>query len=400
MTKNLHYFNPGHETAVHNGSSYYMPPSNVVKMQQDLEYLPAWYTDSKDYILTKTDLRNFRKYWLENNLKLAQSVILEELSTVSPDFKVFPWGLSPQIIHFFDETSKSFNIECKIPRWNKVLTDLTSRENSKSILQNISSSLVELDNNIIPVSFSSLPDIENYIHKSKYQLLAKSPFSSSGRGLLWLPIGHLTQTEKQILHGMIKKQGRVFIEKALNKYIDFAMEFYITKEGDITFVGYSLFETTTRGAYLGNILDSQTNIQRRITSAIDHNLLELVKINLQKILKDRFSTVYSGYIGVDMMIYEDNGKYKLHPCLEINVRTNMGIIAINIYNEYLHPDSIGMFYIDFISEEEGIYKSDMELNEKYPAIISDGKIKSGYLSLCPINDNTKYRAYILIEERL
>lgn len=396
MTKKLHYFNPGHESAVHNGSSYYMPPANVVKMQQDLDYLPAWYADNEDYILTTNDLRNFRDNLSDNGFKIAQSVTLEELCTVSSDFEVFPWGLSPQVIHYFDESGKKFNVKCQIPRWNKVITDLTSRNNSKNCLQDICSSIEELNTDIVPVSFANLSEIEDFAQKSKYQLLAKSPFSSSGRGLLWLPLGVITQTEKQILHGMIKKQGCVLIEKVLDKCLDFAMEYRITKQGDITFEGYSLFETTMRGAYSGNILDTQSNILSRITSFVENSLLESVKTTLQKILKTKFSTVYSGYIGVDMMIYKEGNEYKLHPCIEINVRTNMGILAINICKNYLHPDSKGMFYIDFNSEEKGIYESDLVMRTKYPAIFSDGKIKSGYLSLCPVNNDTKYRAYILI----
>ena len=32
----------------------------------------------------------------------------------------------------------------------------------------------------------------------------------------------------------------------------------------------------------------------------------------------------------------------------------------------------------------------------YPLTIENGKIREGYLSLCPVTKETKYRAYILV----
>lgn len=398
MSKVLHYFNPGHEAAVHNGSLYYTPPANVVKMQQDLEYLPAWYANPDEYVLCrKENPENFTNYLLENGLKTAQSVTAEHLRLVSSDFTVSPWGLSPQVIHFFDEINKNFEVKCQLSRWKNELTDLTSRINSKDCIESLCSSLQELDGKIIPELYSDLSEIEDIVSKTDYQLLAKSPFSSSGRGLLWLPTSGLTRTERQILHGIIKKQNNALIERVLNREIDFAMEFYISNTGNVNFEGYSLFKTTSKGAYIGNYLDNQENIIAKIAQFIDIQLLEEVKINLIKYIENKFSGIYSGYIGVDMMVYEENGMYKLHPCVEINVRNNMGIVSIKIAEKYIHPESCGMFFVDFNSQDGKIYESDRKLKQEFSTHFSDGKVKSGYFSLCPIDEGTKYRAYILIE---
>ena len=99
-----------------------------------------------------------------------------------------------------------------------------------------------------------------------------------------------------------------------------------------------------------------------------------------------------------MMIYRENEEYKLHPCVEINVRDNMGLLALRISENYLEMDTEGTFFIDFCSVEGEQKNKHIEMKKKYPVLFSNGRIKSGYLSLCPVNKKTKYRAYILVNQ--
>lgn len=46
----IHYFNPGHETAVLSGKFNYTPTRQVQTMFRDLACLPLWYADSKDLV--------------------------------------------------------------------------------------------------------------------------------------------------------------------------------------------------------------------------------------------------------------------------------------------------------------------------------------------------------------
>ena len=52
----LHYFNPGHETAVLNASRHYQQPTHVAKMQNDMAFLPAWYASAGDYVFMENQL--------------------------------------------------------------------------------------------------------------------------------------------------------------------------------------------------------------------------------------------------------------------------------------------------------------------------------------------------------
>lgn len=51
-----------------------------------------------------------------------------------------------------------------------------------------------------------------------------------------------------------------------------------------------------------------------------------------------------------MMIcrFPENEKlfFRIHPCVEINLRMNMGVVARFLYDRYVRSDSTGRFVID------------------------------------------------------
>lgn len=396
----IHFFNPGHESAVLNSSKYYTPPANIVALQQDLSFLPAWYAKSNDWIYTQNTIPFDFIGYIENNLypiakPIDNSIIESNLNIINEKLEL--WGLSQHTIHLFSELSAKHNLNLELPIWNDKYRDLCSRETAKQCLEFIVSSSEHFSENLIPAFFNSLEDINSYIEEhSDFQYLAKAPYSSSGRGLLWLPIGGLTRTEKQILHGMIKKQKAVSIEKVLNKKLDFAMEFSV-KNDSINYEGLSLFETNSKGSYTGNILANQSYIQQEITQYINKEILLEARELIFKFIQNNISLSYEGYIGVDMMLYEEDGIIKLNPCVEINLRNNMGILSIHLSKKVLAENCKGRFQIDFSPANEEQVKRHKEMIEKHPAIFENNRLSGGYLALCPVSATSKYRAYILLE---
>lgn len=399
----IHYFNPGHETAVMNGSKYYMAPANVVNMQSDLDFLPAYYSNNNDFIYLQKRLPENFALFIRDNLQINPiSFTIEDLLEIKNLLigqDVDLWGISPQSVHKFQEISDEHGLELSIPQWDPRYKDLNDRHTARKCLEYIIKNSSVFSDNLTPQFFTSIDEIENYITSNKEtRFLAKAPYSSSGRGLLWLPIEGLTRPERQILHGHIKKQGSVSIEKVLDKKLDFAMEFYINN-GQALFKGYSLFQTNNKGAYISNYLGSQKEIEGKILNHLNSDLLEDTKSRLIDFFNKDIATYYKGYVGVDMMIYEENDSLLLHPCIEINARYNMGLLAIEISKRIIKEDSEGYFFIDFSAKESEIFDQNKEMTKSYPLILSDNKIESGYLSLCPILATTKYRAYILIERK-
>lgn len=393
----IKYFNPGHETAVNNASPYYTPPANIAAMQEELSFLPAWYADREDKVLVDSKDEVYYSYLTEKFSTLAQPVSQNEL-TLYRNANVSLWGVSPQAIRYFEELNKELEINLDIPEWSEEYKYLNSRLAARDCLSELINSILLLSQAVTPQFYTNLDNINRAVNASAYQLLAKAPYSSSGRGLLWLPATGLTRTENQILHGILKKQGSVSIERVLDKQMDFAMEFMADGKGNIAFAGYSLFYTNAKGGYEANYIGSQESIIEQLSEKISLDLLDSVKKKLIDIMSKKVATLYNGCIGVDMLIYLEDNEYKLHPCVEINMRYNMGFLTCRLYENYIASESYGKFYIDFNPKAEEMYKNHLLMEEKHPIRIENDKITSGYLSLCPINRSNRYRAYVLVEE--
>ncbi|NDV96294.1 hypothetical protein D0T84_15435 [Dysgonomonas sp. 521] len=392
----LHYFNPGHETAVSNASPYYTAPANVVAMQHELAFLPAWYADSADRILTDDSTDEYYTYLCEKLPSLPKPISADELGRLG-NAEVSLWGISPQVIYHFETLNKDLELKLKIPEWHREYTYLNGRQAARDCLMKLATSIPELSQAIIPKFYTKLEDIYEAVNNSPCQLLAKAPYSSSGRGLLWLPVTGLTRTENQILHGILKKQGSISVEKVLDKYTDFALEFMADGKGGIEFAGYSLFHTNPKGGYESNHIGSQEDIEAQLSEKVGLSLIHRIKESLIAILSATYAA-YTGCIGVDMLVYKENGEYKLHPCLEINMRYNMGFLTCRLYQNYISPGSSGKFYLDFNSVTGEMYKNHLRMQYDYPPRFEKGKLLSGYLPLCPVNEESKYRAYILIDK--
>jgi hypothetical protein len=397
----IHYFNPGHEAAILNRSPYYHAPSNVVQMQRDLAFLPAWYAEEGDFVLTENDLpENFRqrlslltgfstKSIPQTNLSLQNQIPRHQ--------KVALWGISPQSIHHFELLNEKHKLDLSIPTWHDLFAEFSHRQKASEYLNRLSQFFPFVSTKLAPRFCSSMQEVETILQEEReIHFLAKAPLSSSGRGLVWLPKGELTRTERQILHGTLKKQRSVSIEYALRKETDFAMEFFCDGAGRCDFRGYSLFETNAKGNYAGNLILPQQEIERVLSKRIPQKWLELIKGQLREWIETDLAPIYEGYIGVDMMIYSEEGQSRLHPCVEINLRSNMGILSVQLQRKYVFEKSRGHFAIDFFAKKGEIMHHQAVLEEKHPPVIEDGKMCSGFFMLCPATEENHYMAYLLL----
>jgi len=395
----IHYFNPGHETDVLHDSKYYQAAANQVKMQRELAFLPAWYADNSDFVLTENPLPSDFISNLQVFKNIPQAIRLSDFTenkSILSNQSVNLWGISPSSVHLFEKLNKQFNLDLKIPAWKEEYRQLGNRLNSQKVLSEIIHSIPEIETNILPVFHSDLDAIEQYHIQSKNKQIVKSPFSSSGRGLVWLPPGEIARSEKQIISGMLKKQSKVSIEMALEKQLDFSMHFQTTSQKEVQFLGFSIFKTNTKGAYEKSFLAAQSELEKQITLYVNKELLYSVRDKLISIIEETYLPYYCGNIGVDMLIYKSENQYKLNPCIEINMRKSMGYLALELQKKFLHPTSLGEFYIDYNSNSNEIYQKHENWTKQFPLLMENNLIKSGYLSLCPVNQTSNYHAYIQV----
>ena len=76
----------------------------------------------------------------------------------------------------------------------------------------------------------------------------------------------------------------------------------------------------------------------------------------------------------------------------------MGIASRILYNKHIDNNCVGVFNVTFYKQSGEALKTDNELNQKYPPTICNGKLYDGYMSLSPINKDTKYAAYVIVSK--
>ena len=70
-----------------------------------------------------------------------------------------------------------------------------------------------------------------------------------------------------------------------------------------------------------------------------------------------------------MMIYSDSaGKYRVQPCLEINLRYNMGIVALMLSRRYLDEHAEGEFTVRYYAKAGEAWQEHRHLQQLYPAV--------------------------------
>ncbi len=155
--------------------------------------------------------------------------------------------------------------------------------------------------------------------------IVKAPWSTAGRGILDSTKMSWEELQRKA-EGMIHRQGSVMVEARLDKVMDFALLYRSTDEG-VEYLGPSLF-VTEGGVYRGGKIAPIEELEGEIAAQVTRHELEWVKEAARKAL-EAIRADYRGIIGVDMMVHRwKDGTQAIHPCVEINWRTTMGMPAL------------------------------------------------------------------------
>ena len=396
----LHIFNPGHETAVLLDSVSYTPPANVGVMTDDLACLPMWYAESEDAVLVDRMVDEDFINSLPKEIGRFATVVTKDSFNrwgSSPhSFVAKPWGMSPHILNKFRRLRSKESL-LTVPVWDDKLKQLTGRQTAIECFSKMKQLMPSYSLPDIPECCNTVEAVECLLQQWELPLVVKTPYSSSGRGIMWLRNITLADAERKWISGAILKQGFVSVERGLEKVVDFAMEFDLDKGGNISYEGLSLFSTEGKGAYTGNRLANQDTLRKEITDLVSDADLSMVQTIVRDVLQEFYVPYYSGCIGVDMMVYRKaDNSLAIHPCVEINMRYTMGMVALQLFKRYVSPFAEGTFLVSFHKKVGMALDKHHELTRLYPLQIEQGKIVQGYLSLCPVNLHTNYCSYIII----
>ncbi len=389
--KRFAVFNPEHDLALANGDAHYLAPRNIREMAHDLAPL-------MDYLAWDT-----------------------------------PWGWDAAVVSHLHKSG--------IPRQelptDTMLAALRTRS-ERITAHHLLQQMLPLSAHLTGESYvcRSLDDIKTYATQHSH-LLLKAPLSGSGKGLRHLNLNDnhpssrrstsaLTSTFKKIeswADALIHRHGYLTAEPYYDKVQDFAMEF-IVADGQCHFIGYSLFTTDTHGRYDSNLLLSDADIEARLSEYIPHSVLHDVRHFVEGhtglIVPAEWDTSrFPITFGIDMMIVNDrdqlstvdgqhpirpdgnsqfriqNSEFKLHPCVEINLRANMGIIAHEVRRHLMAPEATGIYRLTLFDDHAALAAFDEEQRALYPDLYRNGLLVQGYHPLTSTEGNARHLAYII-----
>lgn len=445
----IYIFNPDHDLALANFSPYYTPPATALQLMRDLELLPVWYGREGFVPVESENARHFadevgRLFPLRTSPlplseitagkrllpaaaatpvtsermgstkkmsdeergvrsasfirkmmgaeRIAESEKGGTLRTLRFAREAFaPWGWNPALRR-------------KLLQWGADETMLPSQEalerlrcdsNRQSAVW-LLEALKAADASFCGASryCTGMEELMAYLNSFPGDKLLKMPLSGSGKGLVWV-LGKITEKQADWCRRVIRMQGGVVAEPVRRKVVDFAMEFSM-ENGTPRFVGYSLFHTTASGAYRHNELLSDQRIEERLTSFVPSVRLRRLRQLLTEKLPEIFP-LYDGFLGVDMMICSTPPGYAIHPCVEVNLRMNMGVVACCLRQRFMAAGTEGVFSVGYHKKPGDALSFHRKMQREHPATVCNGKITSGYLALTPITPETRYVAYIVAE---
>lgn len=318
----VHIFNPTNDEALASNNRWYTPSRHARQYQVDCELLPIWWANDGDYIIAPNHTD-------EEIARTAHKANIN-ISRYCPGDAAIPspWGWSNDAKRQFADAGLPVEF---LPS-DEEIESIRSLSHRKLAID-VNKSLTVITGQSAPNRPRLCPDINQIDICGGDNMLLKRPWSSSGRGTF--PTNTLSDIELQRLAGgIIRRQGSVVIEDALDKVMDFSCLFR-AEEAAITHQAWSLFHTTGDGRYMGSLVDTQCNIMGSLRKSgilygkhpVDFDMLQRQIIT---VLSSLISPDYNGWIGVDMLGYRDSKDGHIHiaPCIEVNLRMTMGVVAV------------------------------------------------------------------------
>ncbi len=354
----LHFFNPGNDLALASGQRYYTPPAAAVAMEHAGIWLPLLLGRKGDFVLTDgmRDMPEDLREW-DHGMQPWQGEEIEVLR---------PWGWSPWAMEQFARAFRK-----RGARWHGHFDSDVDLQRVASLSHRRTSIALHhaLSTDLTPVEAFTTDEVQATLRRWG-RVVGKSPLSGSGRGVFHGSM-HSADAFTRRCATSIARQGSVMIERELDRIAEFAMLFEMRRDNGISFLGYSLFETAG-DTYTANLLLPDDEIRRRLSDLCPGENFGELERRMEAAMRQIVGTIpYDGFFGVDMMIYDNGGTPAVDTCIEVNMRTTMGVVAWMATRRLLHPDSYGRFMLK-PQQERG-----------RGAIWSDRRLAEGCISLSP-----------------
>lgn len=337
--------------------------AQVEALRRSGAMLPVWLADAGDTVVVPEQERDACARWLEKAARFFPSLSgIAIASGGEARGEGAPWGWSGDAARRLTMAGA----ECPDTDALERMRMLSHRRTSIAILRRLA------DMGTVPVPYLPLEvcgedELRGSILPGRSYYM-KSPWSSSGRGVV--KFDGLTRKIVERAVGVIRRQGSVMIEPAMDGVQDFAMLFHVDG-GRARWMGYSLFFNSHAG-YAGNLLCDDGAIEERLVGlGADRGSLHVLRSALESVLSEVVGNAYRGWLGIDMLLTRDG---TIAPCIELNLRMTMGVVAHYLAERIAAPGVEAIYTV-------GPSRQTAHINES-PAIEA-GRLVAGEMMLTP-----------------
>lgn len=166
--------------------------------------------------------------------------------------------------------------------------------------------------------------LKGLINTLPYPIVLKAANGFAGRGHIFInqALEFTPQLFDQI-ESVLKNHGKLIVEPWLNRVHDFSSQWLFDET--ITCLGSTILINDKKGRYQGNIVCQDDPLLLKSFPMIEEHY------SCIKPLIDAIHHLgFCGHLGIDAFTYEQDGKLKMQPIVEINPRKTMGYVALKV----------------------------------------------------------------------
>lgn len=353
--KRLLLFNCSNDMALSLDCRQYFPPKQIMRMEDDLSVLPIWWADDGDAVIV-TDVNeayafvdSYREFLSSNGICASSGILPDVVFTdwnegyhklsqrTGCEFVPSPWGWSRAVAERF----RRFGVPGELMPADSALSlwrNFSSREFAVGYIREFigEAEKDEWGNGLVGRRMKfckSAKEVCDTDWDSAKQLIFKPLWSSSGRGIMVSDVSLGNKTVER-LSSLSRMHGGFLADVLYDKLLDFAMEFEIRSDGTAEYTGLSVFDAAADGRYGGNFVEPDECLRSRVSGHIGVQAFDrLLKLHA-RLLSERLGGNYAGPVGIDMIVAKKEGRTVVHPCIEINLRMNMGILSNHLFRRF------------------------------------------------------------------
>lgn len=312
MDRRLFFYNPENDGALANSGSY-TPGKGAAAVARAGSAALLFMCEEGDCLLVRSRDELQRAERVKKVFNLSGEIVLSAPCDAVPT----PWGWSTYTRALLASAGVPSD-SLPTDEWLSKMRMLSHRRTTVDIHRCLATPA-----RLAPIEAHSEEEAMDAVRRFDGDAVAKLPWSSSGRGVIYSNASP-ESTFRDYIKGMLRRQGSVMIERRYDRLQDFALLFKCSG-GVARFRGMSLFVTDGRGFYGGNLIAPQSDLMARIPELKDAPGAKLSRALTEVVARD-----YEGWLGVDMLSYRSvTGEISVAPCIEVNLRLTMGIVAMH-----------------------------------------------------------------------